>query len=82
MKTPISEPFLNGKEFYEIKKIIKLNQISSYGAIIPKFEKKISKITKIKNAVSCSSGTAALHVALKVVGVKSQDEVIVPTITL
>ena len=81
MKTPISEPFLNGKEFYEIKKIIKLNQISSYGAIIPKFEKKISKITKIKNAVSCSSGTAALHVALKVVGVKSQDEVIVPTIT-
>ena len=81
MITPISEPFINGKEFYEIKQALKLNQISSYGAIISKFEKKISIITNSKYVVSCSSGTAALHIALKVVGVKNDDEVIVPTIT-
>ncbi len=81
MIIPISEPFINGKEFYEIKQALKLNQISSYGAIISKFEKKISIITNSKYVVSCSSGTAALHIALKVVGVKNDDEVIVPTIT-
>ena len=49
--------------------------------MITKFEKKINKITNIKYSVACSSGTAALHTALKVLGVKKNDEVLVPTIT-
>lgn len=81
MSLPISEPYINGNELKEINKIIKKNEISSYGNIINKFENKLSKITKIKYAVSCSSGTSALHTALKVVGVKKNDEVLVPTIT-
>ena len=39
MKLPISEPYVNGYEIKEIKKIIKKNEISSYGNIIKKFEK-------------------------------------------
>ncbi len=81
MILPISEPYINGNELKEIRKIIKKNEISSYGSIIKKFEKKLQKITKIKYIVSCSSGTSALHTALKVVGVKKNDEVLVPTIT-
>ena len=81
MILPISEPYINGNELKEIKKIIKRNEISSYGKIIEKFEKKLQQITKIKHIVSCSSGTAALHTALKVVGVEKNDEVLVPTIT-
>ena len=81
MILPISEPYINGNELKEIKKIIKRNEISSYGTIIEKFEKKLQQITKIKHIVSCSSGTSALHTALKVVGVKKDDEVLVPTIT-
>ena len=81
MILPISEPYINGNELKEVKKIIKRNEISSYGAIIEKFEKKLQQITKIKHIVSCSSGTSALHTALKVVGVKKNDEVLVPTIT-
>ena len=81
MKIPISEPFVNGNEFDEIKNVLKKNEISSYGKIIGKFEKKICGLTNIKFAVACSSGTAALHTALKVIGVKKNDEVLVPTIT-
>ena len=81
MKLPISEPYVNGYEIKEIKKIIKKNEISSYGNIIKKFENKLNSITKIKYVIACSSGTSALHVALKVVGVKKNDEVLVPTIT-
>ena len=81
MSLPISEPYINGNEIKEIKKIIKKNEISSYGNIIKKFEKKLSQITKVKYIIACSTGTAALHTALKVVGVKENDEVLVPTIT-
>ena len=81
MKISISEPYVNGEELHEIKNVIKKNEISSYGKVITKFEKKINKITNIKYSVACSSGTAALHTALKVLGVKKNDEVLVPTIT-
>ena len=70
MKISISEPYVNGEELHEIKNVIKKNEISSYGKVITKFEKKINKITNIKYSVACSSGTAYLHTALKVLGVK------------
>ncbi len=81
MTKSISEPFINGNEIKEIKNTINKNEVSSYGKLIKKFENKISKLTKIKHVVACSSGTAGLHVALKVLGVEEGDEVLVPTIT-
>ncbi len=77
----LHEPFTGYKEKKYINECFKLNQISSIGNFINKFEKKICKISNARFTVACSSGTAALHVALKVLGVNKGTEVIVPTIT-
>ena len=48
------------------------------GNEISKFEKKIAKICRKRYAVALNSGTDALTVALKLIGVKRNDEVITP----
>ena len=77
----LHEPSLKLIEKKNINRCIKNNQISSIGSFIKKFENQISRYTNTKFTISCSSGTAALHVALKVLGVNKKCEVIVPTIT-
>ena len=44
-------------------------------------EEKITEYVKSVGAVSCQSGTAGLHIALKICGVTKDHEVIVPTLT-
>src|SRR6266850_179649 len=41
----------------------------------------MARVTGARFAVACASGTAALHVALRIVGVAPGDEVIIPTVT-
>jgi aminotransferase in exopolysaccharide biosynthesis len=48
---------------------------------VDKFEEDICRFTGAKYAIACVNGTAALHVALRLVGVQPGDEVIVPTVT-
>lgn len=45
-------------------------------------EKEYAKFTGSKYAVSCSSGTAALHLALRTIGIGREDEVIIPDFTM
>ena len=60
---------------------LKSNWISSKGKFISKFEKNISEFIKVKNACAVSNGTVALHLALLSLGIKKDDEVIVPVLT-
>ena len=78
---PLYPPNIPKKSIYYLKKCVDDNYVSTGGELIKLFEKKISKYTRSKYAVALNSGTSALHLALKVVGVKKQDEVIVPTLT-
>lgn len=78
---PISVPNLKGKELQYIKKCIDTNWVSSVGSFVKKFEHAICSYVKAKHAVACVNGTAGLHIALKLCGVKEKDEVIVPTLT-
>ena len=78
---PLNEPVIAGKEIKFIKDTIEKNWISTFGNYNNKFEKSISKITKSKNVISVVSGTAALHLALRVLGVNNTNEVIVPSLT-
>ena len=50
------------------------------GPNINEFESKISKYVGSKYAVACNSGTAALHMAFKAIGLKKNDKVILPAI--
>ncbi len=78
---PLSVPNLKGNEKKYLKECIDTEFVSSVGKFVNLFEKKISKYTNSKYAVACTSGTAALHLSLRIIGIKSQDEVIVPTMT-
>ena len=78
---PLSVPNLKGNELKYLKECIKTEYVSSVGKFVRLFEKKICKFTGSKYAVACSSGTTAIQLALRVVGVRENDEVIIPTMT-
>lgn len=79
---PVCEPLLTGNEKKYILGCLKANWISSAGGYIPKFEKAFSRHCQVKYGIACSSGTAALHLALAACGITKDDEVIIPTFTM
>jgi perosamine synthetase len=64
-----------------IRKVASEGWISSTGPEVQRFEKDFADYIGTENAVSCSSGTTALHLALKAGGIGAGDEVIVPDLT-
>lgn len=78
---PLSVPNFKGKELEYVTKAVETEWVSTGGAFINDFEKEIAKYLGVKKAVACQSGTAGLHLALKLSGVNTGDEVIVPTLT-
>lgn len=78
---PLSVPNLSLDILENIKETIETGWVSTGGRFITEFEEKIAKYVGVERAVSCQSGTAGLHLALKALGIESDDEVIVPTLT-
>ena len=78
---PLYPPNIPKKSIYYLKKCVNDNYVSTGGSLVRVFEKKISEYTHSKYVVALNSGTSGLHLALKVVGIEKQDEVIVPTLT-
>ncbi len=78
---PQSEPVFKGKELEYLTDTIQSGWISSVGKYVNLFEKEFSKFTKSKYALATSSGTAALQLAISVLKLKKNDEVIVPDFT-
>ena len=77
--TPLHEPSFFGNEIYELKKCIKSTYVSSKSEITRKFETKIKKITKAKYVVATVNGTAALHMGLISMNLRSNEEVFIPS---
>ena len=75
------EPCLGGNEAAYLNECVETNYVSSVGPFVPRFEQLFAQRTSRRYAVACASGTAALHVAMKVMGVKRGDEIPVPTLT-
>lgn len=78
---PLSVPNLKGKELEYVTQAIESEWVSTGGSYINEFEKDMAKYLGVANAVACQSGTAGLHLALKLSDVEHGDEVIVPTLT-
>jgi perosamine synthetase len=80
---PVSlhEPFFDGNESLYVKECIDSSVVSSVGSFVTQFESQICQFTGSLFAVATCSGTAALHLALKVAGVKANDEVLIPALT-
>ena len=80
-KIYISKPKLSNNLCRNINKIIKTSWISSAGKNVKIFEKKFQKISGKKYNTTCSSGFAALHLAMCALDIKKGDEVIVPSLS-
>lgn len=78
---PLHEPTFNDKEVEYVTDCVKTGWVSSVGAYVNRFEEDLAKFVGVKRAVAIVNGTAALHIALKVAGVKAEDEVLMPSLT-
>jgi len=80
---PVCGVFLSQKEVQYIQEALGKTQISGGGGeFIDKFEKLFAKKTGAAFAVSCNSGTSALHLAFRLIELHAGDEVIVPNFTM
>jgi pyridoxal phosphate-dependent aminotransferase EpsN len=77
----LSPPHLGDHERDLLDDALDSNWIAPLGPHVQAFEEEFSKVVDVDHAVALSSGTAALHLALLVLGVREDDEVIVPTLT-
>ena len=78
---PLHRPVFEGNEKQYLIDCIDSNFVSSVGAKVTEFEQQIAAFTGAKYAVATVNGTAALHVALQLVGVQRDDEVITQALT-
>jgi len=73
----LHEPTFDGNETKYVKDCIESTYVSSVGKYVDQFEIELAKYTGAKYAVSLVNGTSALHLALKLAGVKAGEEVLV-----
>ncbi len=80
MEIPFHKPYITDDEVEQVLDTVR----SGWLTMGPKtflFEREFSQYTGAPHSVAVSSGTAALHLALRAIGLKPGDEVIVPTMT-
>lgn len=78
---PLHEPRFIGNEKKYVADAIDSTFVSSVGAYVNRFEEMMQDITRAKYAIATVNGTAALHMALIVAGVKQGDEVLSQDLT-
>lgn len=77
----LSAPHMSGLEQKYVSEAFSSNWIAPVGPQIDAFESEMAEVVGVRHAVALTSGTAALHLALQLVGVGSGDEVLVSTLT-
>ncbi|WP_295147185.1 UDP-N-acetylbacillosamine transaminase [uncultured Campylobacter sp.] len=77
----LSPPNMSGREQEYIAEVFKSNYIAPLGEYVNKFEASVKAYTGAKDALALSAGTAALHLALRVLGVAAGDVVLASSFT-
>lgn len=75
---PHSRPSLEQEELEAVAQVLRSGQVSQ-GPCVDRFERAMAAYLGRKGAVTVSSGTAALELALRALGVKAGDQVIMPS---
>lgn len=78
---PLHEPSFGGREWDYVKDCLDSGWVSSVGRYVELFEKRISEFVGMPYVTATVNGTAALHIALRLIGVKAEDEVLVPALS-
>jgi dTDP-4-amino-4,6-dideoxygalactose transaminase len=71
----LSPPHLSGRELEYLREAVDSNWVAPLGPQVDAFEQELAELVDVPNALALSSGTAALHLALVVLGVGAGDEV-------
>ena len=77
----LSPPHMGGEEMRFVKEAFESNYIAPLGPQVDAFEREFAEYVGIKHCLALSSGTAAMHLALRILGVGQGDEVIASTLT-
>ena len=77
----LSVPHIDKSDISYVKNVLKSEWISTSSKTVDTFEKKLSNFCKTKYSIALNSGTSAIHLGLKVLGVDRNCEVIVPSLT-
>jgi dTDP-4-amino-4,6-dideoxygalactose transaminase len=77
----LSPPHMGGKEIEFVKQAFESNYIAPLGPMVDAFEREFAEYAGIKHCVALASGTAAMHLALRYLGVGPGDEVLASTLT-
>ncbi len=77
----LSPPHMSGKEADLVREAFASNYIAPLGPMVDAFEREFARYTGIPHCLALSSGTAAMHLALRQLGVGPGDEVIASTLT-
>ncbi len=77
----LSSPHMSGKELKYIKEAFETNWIAPLGPNVDAFEEEVAKYVGASEAVALSSGTAAIHLALSLLGVGKGDNVFCSSLT-
>jgi UDP-N-acetylbacillosamine transaminase len=72
---------MGGRELKYVEEAFASNYIAPLGEFVDRFEKTVCKFTGVKAAAALSSGTAAIHLALRICGVGRGDRVLASTFT-
>ncbi len=77
----LSAPHMSGNELKYIEKVFESNYIAPLGEYVNKFEDSIKNYTNASNALALTSGTAAIHLALRILKIGEGDDVLASTFT-
>ncbi len=77
----LSSPTMHGEEQEFIKEAFDTNWVAPLGPNVNAFEKEMAAYTGAGHASALSAGTAAIHLALRILGVGQGDYVFVPSLT-
>ncbi|HEB9345604.1 TPA: UDP-N-acetylbacillosamine transaminase [Campylobacter coli] len=81
MRFFLSPPHMGGNELKYIEEVFKSNYIAPLGEFVNRFEESVKDYAQCENALALNSATAALHLALRVAGVKQDDIVLASSFT-
>ena len=77
----LHEPVFFGNELKYLSQTIESTFVSSVGPFVDRFELEMAKFNNVKRSIAVVNGTSALQVCLRLVGVKSDEEVITQALT-
>ena len=81
MSIPLSIPNLNGNELEYVTDCLNSEWVSTEGSYVEKFSEATQAYTKAKYAIPCINGTSALQTCLRLINLKPDEEVIIPSLT-